>query len=169
MERIWLIGGGTALAVLLVASVIVALMREEAEFEPGSSELAVQQYLKALVQNDFETAEAMWSSELREDCSFERFRLDAKRSLGLLSEARITLDDVHTVGETTIVSVRVTQTTGGGIFGPSEREHSYEYGVRSFDGDWRITGHTWPADRCVSRAYFGDEPPPPTTTPGRLD
>ena len=95
MERTWLIGGGAVLAVLLAASVIVALARGESEFEQGSPELAVQQYLKALAENDFETAESLWSPELREDCSFEEFLLNTKRGLDLLSGARVTLDDVQ--------------------------------------------------------------------------
>ena len=168
MERIWLIGGGTVLALLLVASVVVALTRGESEFDSSSPEFAVQQYLKALIQNDFETAEAMWSPGLREDCSVEVFLVDARSSLDRLSEARITLEDAQTVGETTIVSIRVIWTAGGSIFGPSEHARSYDYGVRRFDGDWRITGHTWPADRCI-RAHIVPEPPPPSGSSRRLD
>ena len=78
MERNWLIGGGAILAVLLAASVIVALVRGESEFEPGSPELTVQQYVKALVESDFETAESLWSPGLREDCPFEEFLLNVK-------------------------------------------------------------------------------------------
>ena len=168
MERTWLIGGGAILAVLMAASIIVALARGESEFDPGSPELTVQRYVKALVESDFETAESLWSPELREDCSFEDFLLNTKGSLGRLSGARITLDDVQTVGETTIVSVRMIRTTGGGIFGPSERVNSYDYTVRKFDGDWLITDHTWPADRCI-RSHAAPEPPTPPTTSLRLD
>ena len=168
MERNWLIGGGAILVALLAASVIVALARGESEFDSGSPEFTVQQYLKALTESDFETAESFWSPELREDCSFEDFLLNVKGRLSLLSGARITLDDVQTVGDTAIVSVRTIRTTGGGIFGPSERVGSYDYTVRKFDGDWRIVDHTWPADRCI-RSHTEPEPPPPPTTSLRLD
>ena len=167
MERIWLIGGGVLLTALLAASVVVALARGESEFEPGSPELAVQQYLKALADSHFETAESLWSPDLREDCSFEEFLLNVKGSLERLSEARITLDDVQTVGETTVVSVRVVRTTGGGLFGPSETVSSYDYKVRTFEGDWRIVDHTWPSDRCI-RSHTAPEPPSPPTTSLRL-
>ena len=168
MERTWLIVGGAILAVLLAASVIVALARGESEFDPGSPELAVQKYLKALVESDFETAGSLWSPERREDCAFKDFLLNVKGRLGLLSGARITLDDVQTVGETAVVSVRTIRTTGGGIFGPSERVGSYDYTVRKFDGYWRIIDHTWPADRCI-RSHTVPGSPPPPTTPLRLD
>ena len=168
MERTWLIGGGALLTALLAASVIVALARGESEFERGSPELAVQRYLKALADGDFETAESLWSPDLREDCSFEEFLLNVKGGLERLSGARVTLDDVQTVGETTIVSVRVVRTTGGGLFGPSETMRSYDYTVRRFEEDWRIVDHTWPSDRCI-RSHTAPEPPPPPTTSLRLD
>ena len=92
----------------------------------------------------------------------------SKGGLDRLSGARITLDDVQTVGETTVVSVRVVRTTGGGLFGPSEMVSSYVYTVRRFEGDWRIVDHTWPSDRCI-RSHTAPEPPPPPTTSLRLD
>ncbi len=166
MERYWLISGGTVLIVLLVASIALALARGETQFVPDSPEYAVQQYVRALAGEDFETAEAMWSPDLQDSCSFEAFVVDAGRSMDSLSEARITLEDARTIGETTIVSLRVVRTMGGGVFGPSESEHSYDFGVRRFDGDWRITGHTWPADRCI-RSHFVPESLPPTPMPSR--
>ena len=158
MERYWLIGGGVVLVVLLVASVALALAGGETRFDPSSPEHAVQQYVKALAREDFDAAEAMWSPDLRESCSIALFAVDARRSLDNLSEARITLDEAKAVGETTIVSLRVIRTTGGGVFGPSEFENTYDFGVQRFDGDWRITGHTWPSDRCI-RSHFLPEPP----------
>ena len=125
MERYWLIGGGVVLAVLLVASVALALAGGETRFDPSSPEHAVQQYVKALAGEDFDAAEAMWSPDLRENCSIALFAVDARRSLDNLSEARITLDEAKAVGETTIVSLRVIRTTGGGVFGPSEFENTY--------------------------------------------
>ena len=165
VERYWLISGGALLGVLLVVSVAVTLLRGEAQFDPSSPEFAVQRYLRALVQEDFDAAEALWSPDLREACSFEAFVVDAGRSLDRLADARITLEEARTVGETTIVSIRVVRTTGGGIFGPSESENSYDYGVRTFDGEWRIIAHTWPSDRCI-RSHWLPEPPPPQTAGG---
>ena len=134
MERYWLIGGGTLLGLLLIASVAISVSRGEAEFDPGSPEFAVQRYVRALVSEDLDAAEALWSPSLKEDCSFEAFALDAGRGLDRLSEARITLEETRVVGQTTVLTVGVVRTTGGGIFGPSEYERSYDFGVRKYDG-----------------------------------
>ncbi|MCE2456416.1 MAG: nuclear transport factor 2 family protein [Dehalococcoidia bacterium] len=153
MERYWLIGGGTLLGLLLIASVAISVSRGEAEFDPGSPEFAVQRYVRALVSEDLDAAEALWSPSLKEDCSFEAFALDAGRGLDRLSEARITLEETRVVGQTTVLTVGVVRTTGGGIFGPSEYERSYDFGVRKYDGEWRIRGHHWLADECVSSQF----------------
>lgn len=165
MERYWLIGGGAVLAVLLVASIAVGLMRSAAEFEPDSPEFAVQRYIQDLVQEDFEAAAEVWSPTLSEQCSFDRFLLDTKNSLERLRESRITLDDVQELDETTVVSVRVTRTRGGGPFGPSEWHSTSRFALQLSEDDWRIVGHEWPADRCV-REHF-NQPLPPDATPVR--
>ena len=159
MDRYWLIGGGALVGILLVVSIVISVTSGETEFDSGTPEFTVQEYVKALVSEDYEAAEGLWSPELSEDCSFEAFALDAGRGLDDISEARITLDETKVVGETTVVTVGVVRTTGGGIFGPSEFESSYDFGRREFDGEWLLIGHTWPGDRCI-RSRFVPEPPP---------
>lgn len=156
MERYWLIGGATLLGLLLVVSVAISLTRGETVFDPDSPEFTVQRYLKALESEDHEAAEGLWSPKLREDCSFESFVLDAGRSLGSMSESRITLEEARVVGETTVVSINVVRTSGGGIFGPSEWERTYDFGVRQFEGEWLITGHRWLGSSCVSSHFVPD-------------
>ena len=162
MDRYWIIGGSVLLGLLLIGSIFVAMTKDETEFDPDSPEFAVQQYLRALVRSDFDAAEVLWSPDLREECSVERFALDSRWSLDRLAESRITLEEVRIAGETTLVSVSVVTTDGGGIFGPSEHSSSHTYAVGTFDGAWRITGHTWPYHECVE-AHFRSKPTPPKT------
>ena len=150
MERYWLIGGGTLLGLLLIASVAISVSRGEAEFDPGSPEFTVQRYLKALDSDDHEAAEDLWSPELREACSFEAFVLQAGRRFDSVSETRITLEETRVVGETTVVSLGVIHSGGSGIFGPSEWEITHDFGVRRLEEEWLITGHEWLGDECVS-------------------
>ena len=156
MERYWLIGGGALLGILLIASVAITVTRGETEFDPGSPEYTVQRYLKALDSGDHEAAEGLWSPELREDCSFVAFALHAGRGFEGVSEARITLENTRIVGETTVVSLGVVRSGGGGIFGPSEWESTYDFGVRNFEGEWLISGHHWLANDCVSSHFAPD-------------
>ncbi len=144
------------MGLLLIASVAVSLTRGEAEFDPGSPEFAVQRYLKALDNGDHEAAEALWSPGLREDCSIEALLLQTGRSFDRDHEARITLEETRVIGETTVVSIGVVRTGGGGIFGPSEWESTYDFGVRKFEGVWLITGHHWQSDQCVSSKFVPD-------------
>ena len=153
MERYWLIGGGTLLGLLLIVSVAISVTRGETEFDPSSPEYTVQRYLKALVSEDHETAESLWSPELSETCSFEAFVLRSGGRFDSVSESRITLDETRVVGETTVVTLGVVRTGGGGIFGPSEWESVYDFGVRKLDGKWLITGHDWLGDECVSSQF----------------
>ena len=46
MTRWWLIGAAVFLAVLLIASIVLALTSKEAEFAPGTPENAVQTLLR---------------------------------------------------------------------------------------------------------------------------
>ena len=58
MTRWWLIGAAVFLAVLLVASIALALLSKEAEFAPGTPEHAVQSLLRSVEADDIETAYA---------------------------------------------------------------------------------------------------------------
>ncbi len=144
------------MGVLLVVSVVVSVNRGETEFDPGSPESTVQRYLKAIGSENYGAAEDLWSPELSEECSFEAFVLEAGRNFDSIIESRITLDDVRVVGETTVVTVGVVRTNGGGIFGPSEWERTYDFGVRRLEGEWLIAGHNWLADSCVSSHFMPD-------------
>ena len=163
MERMWIVAAGAVLALLIVASVVVSLVRGEAEFDPDSPEAVVQRYLRALDSGDFDAALALWSPELAERCSGEEFIIDSRGQVDRMRESRITLGDVRSVGETTIIEVVSTYTTnGGGIFGPSECSRSYEFFMRrrngSNDGQWLINRHTLTWDEC-----FENKPEPPAT------
>ena len=72
MSRNWLIGGGIFLVALLVASIVIALLEGEETFPEGSTEKAVQDYLRAAEDDDFETAYVFLSAALKEDKKQDR-------------------------------------------------------------------------------------------------
>ena len=144
MTRLWLIAGGALLGVLLVASVVLSLTRQEATFAPDSPEGVVQRLLKAVREQDYETAHSLLSAELREKCSVE----DLAGSGGLLRRGerdfQVILEDSRSVGEAVVVRATVTEFYGGGLFGPSESTWQVTYTLRQEDGRWRFSDYPWP-------------------------
>ena len=69
MTKWWLIGAAAILAVLLVASIVLALTSKETEFAPGTPERAVQDLLRSAEADDIETAYTV--------CSPQNFKTNA--------------------------------------------------------------------------------------------
>ena len=150
MNNYWLIGGGAVLGILIVASVVVAVLQKEAEFAPGSPEATVQDYLRALEEDDFQTVRDTFSPELQSRCGIEdMFR--GYRSVGWrrLHESQITLEGSRTLEATTFVIVRIARLRGGDLFGPSEYAFEETFALRQFDGLWRFSENPWPHFDCA--------------------
>ena len=152
MKNYWLVGGGAILSLLLIASVIVAILQEEEDFEPGSPEAAAQDYIRALEEEDFEAAYLTLSPELRERCTIEDMFVGRNSSRWELEEKRITLESARTLNETTYVTVRVSELSGGGLFGPSEYSFEVGFALRQFDGNWKFYQNPWPSFDCTQGA-----------------
>ena len=67
MGKLWMIGAASALGVLLVVSVVVALLERETEFEAGTPEAKVQSFLQAMDESEYEDAYSMLTSSLQQD------------------------------------------------------------------------------------------------------
>ena len=151
MAKWWIIGAAVFLAVLLIASIALALTTsQEAEFAGGTPERAVQDLLRAAEDEDIEAAYGMLSQELQGKCALEdyadgsgyRHYDDGDRDI------RATLRDSKLVGDTTFVDVRITQFYGSGPFGSSESTYNERYALRQEGGEWRFTEYPWPYDWC---------------------
>ena len=166
MTRNWLIGGGIFLTALLVVSIVVALLEGEETFAEGSTEKAVQDYLRAAEDDDFETAYSFLSAELKDECAIEEFAGGSVPGLGALGDDRITLEKTDTVGETVFVTVRVSQLRGSGPFGTSESSFEQRFSLREENGQWRFTEYPWPFFRCGPfKPERAPRLPPPTAVP----
>ncbi len=158
MNNYWLIGGGAVLGILIVASIVAAVLQKEAEFAPGSPEAAVQAYLRALDEEDFQAAYDLLSPELQSRCSTGDMFGRRVSNRWQLEEKRITLESAQTIEETTFVTVRVAELRGGGLFGPSEYAFEVSFALRQFDGHWKFSQNPWPSFDCARDA---PEPPRP--------
>ena len=152
MNNYWLISGAAILGLLLAASVIVAILQEEEDFAPGSPEAAVQAYLRALNEEDFQAAYDLLSPELQSRCSIEDTLGGRVSSRWQIEEKRMTLESAQTVEETTFVTVRVTELSRGGLFGPSEYSFEVSFALRQLDGNWKFSQNPWPSFECARAA-----------------
>ena len=125
MAKVWTIVAAVALALLLVGSIVVAVLESEEPFEAGTAEAAVQDLLRALEDDEFETAYGLLSAELKEECSAEQAFGFPFRYRDQFDQNRITLEQKNEVGGATLVTVRVSSFEGSGpSAAPSPRFYS---------------------------------------------
>ena len=148
MTRFWFIGAAAFLSVILIASVVLALTADEAEFTPGTAEHAVQTLLRAAVANDIETAYDMLSAELQVECELQRFAGGEGYRYSDDREIRATLSDTDVIGGVTFVDVQVTEFYSDGPFNSSELSSDRRFALRQENGEWKFTEYPWPYNFC---------------------
>jgi len=148
MGKFWLMGGGAALALLLIVSVVVALLESEQSFEAGTPEGAVQSFLRSIEGEDFQTAYTLLSAGLKETCSLDRLFASSRYSFSKSQDSRITHENTTTIDSTTIVTVRMSSFRNSGPFGYSESSHDQRYVMRQEEGEWRFVEYPWPLYDC---------------------
>ncbi len=159
MARGWLIGGGVFLALLLVASIIVALVQQEEDLPEGTSEAAVQSYLRAVDAEDYQLAYTFLSQDIKEDCEFEDFVGSLSQfERNMVGGDRIILEDTNIVDDTAFVTVRISEFQRSDFFGSSEYSYTQTYTLKMEDGEWRFTQNPWPFFFCDQ---FERRPPAP--------
>ena len=148
MTKWWLIGAAVFLAVLLIASIVLALTSKEAEFAPGTPEHAVQSLLRSVEADDIETAYAMLSQELQQKCELKNFADGGRYRSRDDRDIRATLRDTKIVGDITFINVRVTQFYGNGPFDSGESSYDRRFALQQEEGEWKFTEYPWPYDYC---------------------
>ncbi len=133
------IGGG--LAAVVVLTLVVLAVRSPAEFEPGSPEAVVQDYLQAVLAGDERTAATFFA----EDSNCTRDDFDHRDRT---SNVRITLIDSEVFADDeATVEVRIRFDEGA-----LDTLSSYDLDETFFlvreAGDWRITNSPWPLFFC---------------------
>ena len=168
MTRGWLIGGALFVGALLIASIVVALLEKEEPLPQGTPEAAVQAFLRALGDEDLETAYNLLSGKLKQDCTLSEFFGMSRYEEGRLKEDRIVLEGTRMVDDTAFVTVRVTRVHSPGLFGPSEASFEPRFVLRQEDGEWRFSEYPWPFFHCGGKPPVPvppGSPEPPTPTP----
>lgn len=142
------------MGILIVASIVVSMLQKEAEFAPGSPEAAVQAYLRALDEDDFQAVHDALSPELRERCSvkdmFGGRYVGQRRSA--LEDKRITLEGARKLDDITFVTVRIVELHSDGLFGPSGFDYDETFALEQFDGQWKFSQDPWPRFHCPTES-----------------
>lgn len=167
-----LIGVVAGVIVLVVLAIALPRLidREEATYPPNTPEGTVQRYIRAVIDEDADTALALLAEENTTACMENELREQIGYSS--LERYRVRLIEVEeidapeTVVNTMIVTVGVTYVRDPELFElPSDtntREHEFEL-RRSPDGFWLIAESEWPiALEYIRDDYCGEEPDPPT-------
>ena len=163
MTRLWLIGGGVFLGVLLIASVVLTFTQKEDLPPIGSPEAAVQNFLKAAQEDEYEVTYDFLSAELKLDCDLEDF-VGQRRSVvdGMnVNDSRVTLQKTTTAGGVTFVDVKITQFYRTGPFGSSESSYQQRYSLQQENDLWKFSNYPWPYRHCGRNRPVPPSPPPP--------
>ncbi len=148
MAKWWLIGGGAVVGVLLLASIVLALTRSEAEFPADSPEATVQTYLRSLQDDDFATAHDLFAADLRSECSLDDFIGGSIYYKREIANQRVVLESTANLNDTVAVTTRISQVSDSGPFGVSEFSSTQVFTLQQEDGQWRFTRQPWPFFGC---------------------
>ena len=164
---------GVVAGVILLVVLAIALPRlvnqEEATYPPDSPEGTVQRYIRAVIDEDPETAIALLTEQNTTDCAMEELRERMGYSYSSLDRYRVRLGEVEEIDpETVTVNIGTTYISQPDLFEiPNDsdtREYEFEL-QRSPDGFWLIAESEWPHELKFIREYgCRDEPtraPPP--------
>lgn len=132
---------GLVVAVIAVISLIVVLAGRQptTQLDEGSPEAAVQQYLQAVSDRDFDRALEFLSEDSK--CTIEDFdRAYIQESL------RIGLSESSGNPTTAVVTVSIQSSNGDPFGGTYTEERNFR--LVNTDGEWKITGTPWPNYEC---------------------
>jgi hypothetical protein len=145
MSRLWL-GGAIVVVVALVAvALIVALLtgNNVDEFPADSPEGALQRYLLALHDKDYDVAYSYLSDDLQASCSLQEFLRYAPETE--VRDNEMTLESTRTFDDTALVTASITVFETGSPFETNEYtyERTFELARQDGDGAWRMSGPEW--------------------------
>lgn len=134
------IGAGIlALVVLGGAIVLLAEGREPETFAPGSPQAAMQDYLAAWDEDDYEAAYAFFSDDVQADASLDAYESQARAYGGGFADgSRATfIDEVEGDEERVTIHLTIEEYFGGG---PGAQSYRSQRQVRMVHeaGGWKI-------------------------------
>jgi hypothetical protein len=125
----------------VVATVVALIVRDPAEFDPGTPEATAQAYAQAVIDGDETAAMGYLTAELEDECT--RSELG---SAYVPESVRVGLAATRIEGDTAEVDLTIEE--GGGGLGDDYTHEVTLYMVRSGD-TWLISEAPWPMEYCA--------------------
>ena len=141
----WLAGAAIIVALLVAASVVMAVRNREREPDPlpvGSPERAVQEYLLAAQREDAHAAYALLSEEARGQCGPDDLSLGPRHSRRPGESFSVRLVRTEEDGDEATVRIEVTQVDAPGdipLLGGSAHDYETTYRLIREQGEWRLS------------------------------
>ncbi|MBX3068544.1 MAG: DUF4878 domain-containing protein [Cryobacterium sp.] len=129
-------------AVIVLAIVAVFASNQEIKAEPGSPEFAIQNYSKAVMDGDQDTALKYLTSSQQENCDPN---LDSMNY-----STRMTLVSTKITGDSAVVKVRIEISYDNGAFTDSSGTTD-SFRLVKESGDWKIQQAPWPLIICYNQ------------------
>ncbi len=157
------IGASLLLLLLLAASAAAAFLEEDATFSEGSAAEVVQLYVRAVADDDWESAHGLLVKGLRDSCPVESFATGLfDRGQG---DERITLVNSRAIGESVLVTVNVTRSRFDGPLSSNQWSQERTYTLVNEEGQWRFSEYPEPFYSCPDRDLVIPAPPPAPAAP----
>jgi hypothetical protein len=131
------------IVVLAATAGVVAAHRTAPTLDPNTPQGVVQEFLKAVLAEDYPAAAKLLSST--SGC-----HLSDVSSATVSRSARIVLHDTVVDGDTAVVTVDVTEGADSGPFGDSGYTHTERITAERDGGAWKISGSPWLLYLCRS-------------------
>jgi hypothetical protein len=140
-SQVLLIGIGVAV-VLLIGVALVLALQPTPQLDPATPEGAVQGYLEAVLDDDFELARSYLTDPLADRCAPSEFDYRSERS------ASVVIVDVETRGDRVRVDVEITETSGTDLFVNDLHRFDEAFVLEQQGGRWLIAEPPWPIYYC---------------------
>jgi len=148
MPKLWLMGGGAFVVVLVIFSIVIAFTGRTDPLPDGSPERTVQLFLVAAEDEEFAIAYDLFAKKLKDECSLEKFAQAHPDGTGDLRDSRVRYVGSKILNGSRLVDAKVTQLSNSGPFGASEYSENHRYILVREEGEWRISRYTWPQHPC---------------------
>ena len=128
---------GVLLAVLVAVAIVLALQPPD-QFDAGTPEATVQDYLQAVIDSDQTAAAGLMTPELVKRCGTDLSQI--RRSP---ENFRAVIIDTEPLGDDLIVNIEITEGSGSGLLGDSWSFDESLILIQVGD-EWLIAEAPWP-------------------------